>query len=457
MCNPGVKEKPNTPWRGPLATFQEYRAQGAPIGFAPDPRTGHECGDCRYLAIPFFDACLAMRLPDKGSRDQALKPVDLSRGWLAPLLGEEAQPAAAFKGDPQAAVWLPNEAVAKAWMEYVKTGAVSDTTPPPAPFDVRMSPQRDQETEISWNAEADFESGIRNFIVLRDGRELAQVPQNPMGKFGRPLFQSMTYHDTPSQPMPQMRYVDASAQSGEKHTYTVVAVNSVGLKSEPSTAATPGEKKATRSAESVSRLGRRGEMTLWYRQPAVKWLEALPLGNGLTAAMVFGGTKTERIALNNSSFWSGKPHDYDDPNAGQYFNQIKALMAEQKFQEAEKMADDHFWGIPKGQQAYQPIGDLSLAFDGVGEVADYRRALDLETGVATITYRSGGVLYTRETFISYPDRVLVVQISADKPGSVSVEARFKSPAAFVDKVTAAPGKLVLDGTWRKPGSDKRTG
>ncbi|MGO9199696.1 MAG: glycoside hydrolase N-terminal domain-containing protein [Limisphaerales bacterium] len=205
------------------------------------------------------------------------------------------------------------------------------------------------------------------------------------------------------------------------------------------------------AAESVSRPSRRGEMTLWYRQPAVKWLEAMPLGNGLTAAMVFGGTKTERIALNNSSFWSGKPHDYDDPNAGRYFDQIKALMAEQKFQEAEKMADDHFWGIPTGQQAYQPIGDLSLAFDGVGEAADYRRELDLETGVATVTYRSGGVSYTRETFISYPDRVLVVQISADKPGSVSVEARLKSPAAFVDKVTAAPGKLVLDGTWRKPG------
>jgi alpha-L-fucosidase 2 len=207
------------------------------------------------------------------------------------------------------------------------------------------------------------------------------------------------------------------------------------------------------SAESLSRpAGRRGEMTLWYRQPAVKWLEALPLGNGLTAAMVFGGTKTERIALNNSSFWSGKPHDYDDPNAGQYFDQIKALMAEKKFQEAEKMADDHFWGIPSGQQAYQPIGDLSLAFDGVGEASDYRRELDLETGVATVTFRSGGVLYTRETFISYPDRVLVMRISADKPGSVSVDAGFKSPAAFVDKLTAAPGKLVLDGTWRRPSS-----
>jgi alpha-L-fucosidase 2 len=186
------------------------------------------------------------------------------------------------------------------------------------------------------------------------------------------------------------------------------------------------------------------DMVVWYKQPAQRWMDASPLGNGLTAAMVFGGIKTERIALNNSSFWSGKPHDYNDPNAGQYFDQVKALMAEQKFQEAEKMVDDHFWGIPKAQQAYQPIGDLLLSFDGVGDVADYRRELDMETGVAKVTYRSGGISYTRETFISYPDRVLVMHITADKPGSVSVEARFNNPRQFVDKITATPGKLVLN-------------
>src|ERR1039458_10193373 len=77
-------------------------------------------------------------------------------------------------------------------------------------------------------------TGIRNFIVLRDGQEIAQVPENPIGKFGRPLFQSMTYHDTPSQPMPEMRFVDATAKAGEKHSYTIITVNSVGLKSVPS-------------------------------------------------------------------------------------------------------------------------------------------------------------------------------------------------------------------------------
>jgi hypothetical protein len=237
MANPGVKEQKGGPWIGTLATFREYRLKGAPIGFAPDPRTGHECGDCRYLAIPFFDACLAMRLPDKGSKDQTLKPVDMSRAWLAPLMGQEAKPAAEFTGDPKEAVWLPNAAVAKAWIEYVKTGAVGDATPPPAPFNVQVSPKGDQGMEIAWSAEADFESGIGGFVVLRDGRELARVPRKPVGKFGRPLFQSMTYHDTPAQPLPEMRYVDASAKPGENHSYAVISVNSVGLNSEPSPAA----------------------------------------------------------------------------------------------------------------------------------------------------------------------------------------------------------------------------
>src|SRR6266566_1754646 len=171
MTNPGVKEQPKLkpdapdnrtelekmkgPWLGNIATFKDYRAKGGLIGFAPDPRTGHECGDSRYLAIPFLDACLAMRLPDRGSKNQTLKPVDQSKAWLAPLFGDEAKPASEFQGNPNESVWLPNKAVAQAWMEYVKTGCTSDTTPPPAPFDVHASPKGEQGTEIVWNAEAD--------------------------------------------------------------------------------------------------------------------------------------------------------------------------------------------------------------------------------------------------------------------------------------------------------------
>jgi 2-keto-3-deoxy-L-rhamnonate aldolase RhmA/pimeloyl-ACP methyl ester carboxylesterase len=237
MVSPGAKEKPaNDVYPGNIATFKDYRAKGGLIGLAIDPRTGHECGDSRYLAIPFLDLCMSIRLPDKGSKNQSLKPMDTRHVWLAQPEGETAVPKAEFKGDLKTSVWLPSEAIAKDWMEYVKTGAVGDTTPPSAPTRVIAASKGDQGTEVTWHAEADFESGIGQFIVLRDGQELARVPEKPVGKFGRPLFQGMTYHDTPDQPLSEMRYLDTSAKAGEKHTYTVITVNSVGLKSNPSIA-----------------------------------------------------------------------------------------------------------------------------------------------------------------------------------------------------------------------------
>ncbi len=387
MGNPGVKEKPNDVYKGNLATFKEYRGKGGLIGFALDPRTGHECGDSRYLAIPFLDACMACGCRTRAARTRpSSRWTRASAGWRRCWAIRPCR-RPSTKGDPKEAVWLPNEAVAKAWMEYVKTGAVGDTTPPPAPFDVKATAKGDRGTEITWSAEADFESGIGQFIVLRDGKELAKVPEKPVGRFGRPLFQGMTYHDTPDQPLREMRYLDASAKAGEKHAYAVITVNSVGLKSAPSAAATTSQ----------------GDMVLWYRQPAEKWLEAMPMGNGLMGAMVFGGTQKERIALNESSFWSGRPHDYDDPEAIKYFPQIRDLVFAGKFQEAEKMADAHFCGVPEAQQAYQPLGDLLLSFDGVEKIEDYRRELDMETGVAKITLsRRRRWRFTREVFRLLP-------------------------------------------------------
>jgi hypothetical protein len=219
---------------GDLATFREYREDGALVGLAPDSRTDHECGDSRYLAIPFLDACMAQRLPEKGSPDQTMKPMEAGRAWLAPVFGEDAVPAADYRGDPKESVWLPDEFVARAWEDYVKTVAVGDTTPPPAPFLVRASYRGGQGAAITRHADADIESGIGGFLVLRDGEALAKVPQAPVGKFGRPLFQGLTYHDTPAQPLPEMRHLDTSAGPGGRHAYRVVTVNGVGLTSEPS-------------------------------------------------------------------------------------------------------------------------------------------------------------------------------------------------------------------------------
>src|SRR5260221_4363240 len=123
------------PWDGSVAPVQEHRAQAGPIGFAPDPRTGHWCGDSRYLAIPFLDACLQMRLTDWPN---ILRPINMSSAWLAIPFGNTAVPAAEFKGDPNKAAWLPHAPAADIWMEDAGTGTVTGTGAPPAPVNVPL-------------------------------------------------------------------------------------------------------------------------------------------------------------------------------------------------------------------------------------------------------------------------------------------------------------------------------
>ena len=190
------------------------------------------------------------------------------------------------------------------------------------------------------------------------------------------------------------------------------------------------------------------EMVLWYDKPAGNvWLDGLFIGNGYMGGNVFGRVENERIALNESTFWSGKPHDYNDPNAHNYFDKIKDLVFAGKFKEAEKMADEHFYGKPFAQQAYQPLGDLLLNIGVTGDsIKNYYRELNMETGVVKVTYMDGNVKMTREVFMSYPDHVMVMKVSADKPGKVSVEAKLKS--SFTEKVTAKDNKLILYGTWK---------
>ncbi len=233
MCTVGAKENGLT--RILLTTYDSYHSHGAPTGLALDPRTGHECGDSRYLAIPFLDACLAMRLPQKGSKDQTLRPVDRSQAWLAPYPGDTAVPSSEFKGDPKQAVWLPNATVAKAWMDYVKTGTVADSSQPPAPFGVHVTDKGDQGLEVAWDAEVGYVSGLSGFIVLRDGHGVGRLPQLvPDAVYGRQLFQGLSYHDTPTDPLPQMTYLDTTAKRGAAHKYTVIAFSSAGVPSLPS-------------------------------------------------------------------------------------------------------------------------------------------------------------------------------------------------------------------------------
>ena len=189
------------------------------------------------------------------------------------------------------------------------------------------------------------------------------------------------------------------------------------------------------------------EMVLWYDEPAGDvWLDGLLIGNGYMGGNVFGRIEHERIALNESTFWSGRPHDYNDPDAHQYYDRIKELMYAKKYKEAEKLVNEHFYGKPANQQTYVPVGDLLLDFaPGTEPVTDYYRELDMETGVVTVRYTQDGVKMTRETFMSYPDHVMVMKVSADRPGKVNVEARLSSP--FRRNISAAGGRLTMNGTW----------
>jgi alpha-L-fucosidase 2 len=145
-------------------------------------------------------------------------------------------------------------------------------------------------------------------------------------------------------------------------------------------------------------------LVLWYAQPAKQWVEALPVGNGRLGAMVYGGVESERLALNESTLWTGRPHEYQHEGAAEHLPAIRKLLAEGKQKEAEKLAGEYFMSAPLRQYSYQPLGDLRLKFVGHDQPAEYRRQLDLDAAVATVRYQIDGTTFTRDSFASFPDR-----------------------------------------------------
>ena len=178
--------------------------------------------------------------------------------------------------------------------------------------------------------------------------------------------------------------------------------------------------------------------------PPPQWLEALPLGNGRIGAMVFGGVPQEDIQLNEGTVWAGGPHDYDNPEALAALPEIRRLIFAGEFGKANDLANDKFMGRPVGQLPYQTVGHLLLDFAPVEAVSDYRRELDLETAESRVSYVADGVRYTRETFASHPDGVLVMRLSADQSGKVAFTATYASPQK-TQASARAPGLLLLDG------------
>src|SRR4030095_5865088 len=156
-------------------------------------------------------------------------------------------------------------------------------------------------------------------------------------------------------------------------------------------------------------------LVLWYDQPATEWVEALPVGNGRLGAMVFGRTKSERLQLNEDTLFAGGPYDPCNPEALQMLPEARRLIFEGHYKEASDLIGTKMMARPLKQMPYQPLGDLKLDFAAPDVVSNFRRELDLDTAITTVTYVVRGVRFTREVFSSPVDQVIVVYLTAERP------------------------------------------
>lgn len=182
-------------------------------------------------------------------------------------------------------------------------------------------------------------------------------------------------------------------------------------------------------------------MKLWYEQAAKSWIEALPIGNGRIGAMIYGGTNKEIIYLNEDTLWSGYPRDMNPKNKREYYIQARELAKNKKYHEAQNLIEKELtsdWG-----QSYMPLGDMLLNFKHDENVIDFTRSLDLSTAVATVEYSADGIRYKRELFASAPDNVIVIKVTADKPGKVNFSLGMESQLR--SQVFSCEDVLILKG------------
>lgn len=185
-------------------------------------------------------------------------------------------------------------------------------------------------------------------------------------------------------------------------------------------------------------------LELWYDKPASVWEEALPVGNGRLGAMIFGDPANEIIQLNEESIWAGSKINNNNPRALKNLGKLQQEIFKGHYEEAEKTASDNFIGTPPRIRSYQPLGDLLIKYDLTGEITDYRRSLDIRTGVATVVFKVNGNRYSETIFSSAPANLIAIEIAAldDVPVNSSIQlVREKDAEAEVYD----DGKILLSG------------
>jgi len=188
-------------------------------------------------------------------------------------------------------------------------------------------------------------------------------------------------------------------------------------------------------------------LKLWYKTPSGSiWENALPIGNGRLGAMVYGNIDTETIQLNEHTLWSGGPNRNDNPLIKDSLDEMRKLIFDGEQKEAEQMANRLIISKKSQGQMFEPAGELHLVFEGHDNYSDYYRELDIENAIAKTSYNVDGVIHTRETLASFPDRVIVMHLTASKPKSISFAAYYSTPQSNITIKTNDAMQLTFAGT-----------
>ncbi len=185
-------------------------------------------------------------------------------------------------------------------------------------------------------------------------------------------------------------------------------------------------------------------LKLWYNEPAKQWVEALPIGNGRLGAMIYGDPCHEIIQLNENTFWAGSPNRNDNKNSRDALDEIRKLVFEGKYSEAQDLVNEKMISNTSHGSTYQTVGKLRLDFKGNDSIDEYYRELDLERAIVSNHYISNGIKYRTEVFASNPDQVIVVQISADKKQSLNFSLTMDRPSNY-DITTNENDELIMSG------------
>jgi len=169
-----------------------------------------------------------------------------------------------------------------------------------------------------------------------------------------------------------------------------------------------------------------GKNKLWYNKPVKQWVEALPVGNGRLAAMIFGDPSREKLQLNEGTFWSGGPSRNDNPDGPKVLDSIRYYLFNGNYKRAQILADKGLTAKTLHGSAYQNIGDFTLDFNSINDVKNYYRELDIEKAITKTTFTSNGINFKREVFTSIPDNVIVIKLSSDKKNALNFTANFTS-------------------------------